>query len=203
MADTNPIAQHGNRPDSAPPRLLNMRQAAQYLGCSFWTARDYVLQGLILKRMFNLPIQAGSCPSQAALRDATRGRRAGRVLRREQYESTLAHLPEGMRPIVTFAHVTGWRINSEVLPLQWRQVDLGIGEVRLEPGTTKNREGRVFYLTSELLQLLKDQRAAADRLQRKKGMIVQHVFFHRHVTDSGAPGHLAGCPVTQNGFYHA
>lgn len=29
------------------PRLLNMRQAAQYLGCSFWTARDYILQGLI------------------------------------------------------------------------------------------------------------------------------------------------------------
>jgi hypothetical protein len=29
------------------PRLLNMRQAAEYLGCSFWTARDYVLQGLI------------------------------------------------------------------------------------------------------------------------------------------------------------
>ena len=29
------------------PRLLNMRQAATYLGCSFWTARDCVLQGLI------------------------------------------------------------------------------------------------------------------------------------------------------------
>ena len=29
------------------PRLLSMRQAAAYLGCSFWTARDYVLQGLI------------------------------------------------------------------------------------------------------------------------------------------------------------
>lgn len=30
-----------------PPRLLNMRQAAKYLGCSSWTIRDYVLQGLI------------------------------------------------------------------------------------------------------------------------------------------------------------
>ena len=29
------------------PRLLNMREAAEYLGCSFWTARDYILQGLI------------------------------------------------------------------------------------------------------------------------------------------------------------
>ena len=33
--------------ESMQPRLLNMRQAAAYLGCSFWTARDYVLQGLI------------------------------------------------------------------------------------------------------------------------------------------------------------
>ena len=33
--------------ESETPRLLSMRQAAAYLGCSFWTARDYVLQGLI------------------------------------------------------------------------------------------------------------------------------------------------------------
>lgn len=33
--------------ESITPRLLNMRQAAAYLGCSFWTVRDYVLQGLI------------------------------------------------------------------------------------------------------------------------------------------------------------
>ena len=33
--------------DRIEPRLLNMRQAAAYLGCSFWTARDYILQGLI------------------------------------------------------------------------------------------------------------------------------------------------------------
>ncbi len=33
--------------ETVRPRLLNMRQAAAYLGCSFWTARDYVLQGLI------------------------------------------------------------------------------------------------------------------------------------------------------------
>ena len=33
--------------EAVGPRLLNMRQAAAYLGCSFWTARDYILQGLI------------------------------------------------------------------------------------------------------------------------------------------------------------
>jgi hypothetical protein len=42
-----------------------------------------------------------------------------------------------------------WRIGSEVLPLQWRQVDLRVGEVRLDPGTTKNREGRAMKLSGQ------------------------------------------------------
>jgi hypothetical protein len=29
------------------PRLLDLRQAAVYLGCSYWTVRDYVLAGVI------------------------------------------------------------------------------------------------------------------------------------------------------------
>jgi integrase len=97
----------------------------------------------------------------------------------------------------------GWRINSEVLPLQWRQVDLKAGEVRLDPGTTKNLEGRVFYLTSELKELLKAQRKAADRIQRRKGMIVQHVFFHDVPTKDGGVGFWSGHAIAPSGFYHA
>jgi hypothetical protein len=29
------------------PRLLDLKQAAEYLGCSYWSVRDYCLQGLI------------------------------------------------------------------------------------------------------------------------------------------------------------
>jgi integrase len=157
----------------------------------------------VLKRMFSLAIEAGKLhhkPHFAMLREDNV--RVG-FFEREQYEAVLARLPEGMRPVVTFAYVTGWRINSEVLPLQWRQVDLRVGEVRLDPGTTKNREGRVFYLTPELHQLLKEQRAAADEIQRQKKMIVQHVFFHRDITNAGALGHWAGKGISADGFYHA
>jgi integrase len=41
-----------------------------------------------------------------------------------------------------FMFITGWRSRSEVLPLTWAQVDFPGGFVRLEPGTTKNNEGR-------------------------------------------------------------
>ena len=157
----------------------------------------------VLKRMFSLAIEAGKLhhkPHFAMLREDNV--RVG-FFEREQYEAVLAHLPEGMRPVVTFAYVTGWRINSEVLPIQWRQVDLRVGEVRLDPGTTKNREGRVFYLTPELQQLLKEQRAFADDIQRQKKMIVQHVFFHRPVTKAGTLGHLSGHRISGCGFYQA
>ena len=32
---------------SVSPRLLNLRQMADYLGCSYWSARDWVLAGLV------------------------------------------------------------------------------------------------------------------------------------------------------------
>jgi integrase len=35
--------------------------------------------------------------------------------------------------IVAFAYITGWRTPSEILPLEWRQVDMKAGEVRLLP----------------------------------------------------------------------
>jgi len=43
----NPVVADAQLQERVKPRLLNMRQAAEYLGCSFWTARDYILQGLI------------------------------------------------------------------------------------------------------------------------------------------------------------
>ena len=67
----------------------------------------------------------------------------------------------------------------------------------------ENREGRVFHLTPELQQLLKEQRASADEIQRQKNMIVQHVFFHRPVTKAGTLGSLAGHRISGWGFYQA
>jgi integrase len=125
------------------------------------------------------------------------------IVFRQRFRIFIARLPECMRPVVTFAYVTGWRVNSEVLPMQWRQVDLKAGEVRLDPGTTKNLEGRVFYPTPELKKLLGDQRKAANRLQRGKKMFAHHVFFHDGRTQAGEPIFEAGQRIAPSGFYHA
>ena len=73
--------------------------------------------------------------------------------------------------------MTGWRITSEVLPLQWWNVDFKAGEIRLDAGTTKNREGRVFKMTTELRTLLDTQKAERDRVAKESGLICPWVFF--------------------------
>jgi len=66
------------------------------------------------------------------------------------------------------------------LSLGWSQVDFDAGTVRLEPGTTKNKEGRTFPFRAlpPLEQLLVEQRARTDEVERRLGRIVPFVF-HR------------------------
>jgi hypothetical protein len=48
---------------------------------------------------------------------------------------------------VTIAHTFGWRMQSEVVALEQCQLDLQAGTLALDPGQTKNGEGRLVMLT--------------------------------------------------------
>jgi integrase len=79
--------------------------------------------------------------------------------------------------VATFAYVTGWRVRSEILPLQWRQIDRDAGTVRLFAGTTKNRAGRVFaYRHVEELKSLVDALWGQHEALAQKGTICPWVF---------------------------
>lgn len=52
--------------------------------------------------------------------------------------------------------ITGWR-KSEVFSLTASQVDLTNNVVRLEVGTTKNKDGRTIVVTGELRTILQQQ----------------------------------------------
>src|SRR5207244_12025911 len=71
-----------------------------------------------------------------------------------QIMAVCKHLGPTEADAVGFMYITGWRSRSEVFPLTWAQVDWAGGFVRLEPGTTKNREGRAFPLMPALRALL-------------------------------------------------
>jgi integrase len=128
-----------------------------------------------LKRMYTLAVQAGKLlhrPHIPMLEE--HNVRAG-FFEREQFDAVRKHLPADLQNVATFAYITGWRVPSEVLPLQWRQVDFKAGTVRLEPDTTKNDEGRTFPfdLLPELKAALEAQRKATT-----EGRICPWVF-HR------------------------
>src|SRR5260370_28147413 len=53
------------------------------------------------------------------------------------------------------AYRLGWR-KSEILGLRVRQVDLKSCTIRLDPGTTKNGEGREGHMTPRIYQLAKE-----------------------------------------------
>jgi integrase len=128
-----------------------------------------------LKRMFTLAIEGERLhrkPHIPMLREDNV--RTG-FFERDQVDAVLGHLPDALRPVIEFAYITGWRIASEVLPLEWRQVDFSAGEVRLDAGTTKNREGRVFPLTAALRRVLQARDVHRDEL-KKGGHIVARVF---------------------------
>jgi integrase len=130
-----------------------------------------------LKRIFNLARQNAKLthvPHIPMLKE--RNVRTG-FFERDQLESVLEHLPAAVRPAVRFAYITGWRIPSEVLRLQWRHVDFEAHVVRLDPHTTKNDDGRTFPFTDALSELLEVQKAEHDRL-RAEGVLCPWVF-HR------------------------
>ena len=59
-----------------------------------------------------------------------------------------------MRALIEVAYTYGWR-RGEMLGLQVRQVDLQARTIRLDPGTTKNGEGREVVMTPEVEELLR------------------------------------------------
>ncbi|WP_208597112.1 tyrosine-type recombinase/integrase [Syntrophobacter fumaroxidans] len=80
-------------------------------------------------------------------------------------------LPSYLKGVVTFGFKTGWR-KSEILCLQWAQVDLDNGIVRLDPGDTKNDNPRMVYLDEELKEVFQTQWIA----RKETGKLSAYVF---------------------------
>lgn len=131
-----------------------------------------------LNRGFTLGVDAGKLTHKPKIPKLRENNVRTGFFEREQFEAVRANLAAPLQAVAHFAYITGWRTPSEALPLQWRQVDFEAGTVRLDPGTTKNGEGRVFIMTAELRTVLAAQRAYTDTVQREKGIICPWVF-HR------------------------
>jgi integrase len=95
-----------------------------------------------------------------------------------QFKAIRARLPADLQVATTLAYSFGWRTQSEVLTLERSQLDLDAETLRLEPGTTKNDDGRLVYLTPELKTLLSTQVERVKALERRLGQIIPWLFPH-------------------------
>jgi integrase len=131
-----------------------------------------------LSRMFTLAMRAGKAAtkpyiSKLALNNTRKG-----FFEREQFEAVLRHLPAEIRPVAITAYCTGWRVHDEILTRQKHHLDLREGWLRLDPGETKNGEGRNFPLTPMLRAALEEQAQKTRALELAKGAIIPWLF-HR------------------------
>jgi integrase len=95
---------------------------------------------------------------------------------RPQFDAVRRRLPDDLQAALMVAYTFGWRMQSEVLALEQRQLDLDAGTLRLDPGATKNDEGRVVHLTAELKALLAAQVARIRAVEKKTGRIIPFLF---------------------------
>jgi len=71
-----------------------------------------------------------------------------------QYRKLIEYCPElSFRSLVECGRTYGWRI-SELPTMRVNQLDVAQRVIRLEPGTTKNREGREVLMTDMVCKLL-------------------------------------------------
>jgi integrase len=132
-----------------------------------------------LKRMFRLGQRAGLIvqPPHIPALDEHNIRQGFFELR--EARAVFAHLPADLVAPFEVAYITGWRMKSEILTRQKGHLDLRAGWLRLEPGETKNRKGRMFPLTPELRAVLEWQMERTRRLEQMSGQIVPWLF-HRN-----------------------
>lgn len=63
-------------------------------------------------------------------------------------------LPFYLKSVASLAFHSGWR-KEEILSRTVDKVNLNEGTIRLDPGETKNEEGRIFYMNDEALEDIK------------------------------------------------
>lgn len=142
-----------------------------------------------LKRAFRLAEQAGTVMRRPHIPMLKENNVRQGFFERQDFEDVRAALPEYLRGAMTLMYWTGWR-RGDVLPLEWGQVDREAQVIRLEPGTTKNDEGRTLPY-GKLPELVEVIELAWEHHQRlaKAGTLSPYVFT------------LKGKPIAHSVYY--
>jgi integrase len=131
-----------------------------------------------LWRAFRLAQSAGKVAFRPEISMLPEHNRREDLFEAAEYRAVLDNLPEYLRPVIQTAYITGWRINSEILTLKNRHVDLDSECLRFKAGGALDEKGRSFPLTAELREVLVRQLKKTAELELNAGRIISWLF-HR------------------------
>jgi integrase len=132
----------------------------------------------VLTRMLRLAYENGKLVRLPVVRKLKENAPRSGFFERDQYEAIRRYLRPHLQVAVEIAYRFGWRLQSEVLTLERRHLDLEAGTLRLDPGSTKNGEGRIVYLPPDLKAQLTGQTERVRALERQTGRIIPYLFPH-------------------------
>lgn len=110
----------------------------------------------LLRRMLNIAHEDGVIQVVPKIHLLKAGAARRGFLPREKFEELLVHIPALLKPLIVFLYYCGVRL-GEARQIQWAQVDLKAGLIRLEEEQTKSGDPRVVPLPDVLLHLLRVQ----------------------------------------------
>jgi integrase len=154
--------------DITPARLRAYQAARREEGAEAATINRELSA---LRRMFRLAVAAGRLPAIPAFPPPLEENppRQG-FFEHAEYLAIREHLPPHYQDVLDLAYWTGWR-KQEILRLEWREVDLAGGVIRLSPARSKTKTGRVLPLSAPLREVL------ARRLEARR--LDTPLVFHR------------------------
>ena len=115
----------------------------------------------------------------------------------EDYLAIHAKLEPDLQDVLDFGYWSGWR-RGEVLGLEWSEVDLNAGEIRLPPERSKNKAGRTLPIPAPIMEVL-ERRAKLRHLNMRyvfhvDGEAIFYQQFYRRWKNAakaaGLPGKL-------------
>jgi site-specific recombinase XerD len=133
-----------------------------------------------LSRMFALGIRAGRIGSKPYIGKLALNNTRKGFFEWEQFSAVLKCLPEDLKAPLEVSYICGWRIHDEIFTRKKNHADMnGRGWLRLDPGETKNGEGRNFPFTLRLREIIEQQLERTKALEKATGRIIPWLF-HRN-----------------------
>jgi integrase len=112
----------------------------------------------LLRRMLSIALEDGKIQFRPKIRLLKAGPARKGFLPLEKFDELLALLPAHLKPLITFLYYCGVRV-GEAIQIEWPQVDLAAGLIRLEGEQTKNSDARTVPLPNVLIRMLEQREA--------------------------------------------